>query len=49
VAAGVLMSLQPDYLRTFLTHPWGPYLLGIAGALQLLGILWVARILRVSY
>ncbi len=49
ISAGVLISMQPDYLKTFITHPYGPILLCIAGGLQLVGIVWVSRILRVTY
>lgn len=48
-AVGILSWLQPDYLRMFLTHPWGKPLLVIAGCLQLLGLVWMWRITRVEY
>lgn len=49
LALAVLSFLEPDYLRTFFTHRLGPTLLMIAGALQLIGALWVWRVLRVNY
>ncbi|MBX9791368.1 MAG: type II secretion system F family protein [Pirellulales bacterium] len=48
-AVAILSWLQPDYLRMFLTHPWGKPLLVIAGCLQLLGLVWMWRITKVEY
>lgn len=45
----VLAWLEPEYLRIFFTHRLGPVLLTIAGVLQLLGVIWVWRVLRVNY
>lgn len=49
VAVGLLSWLQPEYLEMFLEHPWGVPLLVMAGVLQLMGIVWVWRILRMDY
>jgi len=49
IAMGVLASLRPEYLQSFVSHPAGPALLGIAAVLQMLGILWVWRIVRVHF
>ncbi|MCA9100097.1 MAG: type II secretion system F family protein, partial [Planctomycetales bacterium] len=49
LAVGVLSWMQPKYLEMFLTHPWGIPLLATAGLLQLVGTLWVWRVLRVDY
>ncbi|MBX3415557.1 MAG: type II secretion system F family protein [Pirellulales bacterium] len=49
VAVGLLSWMQPEYLEMFLKHPWGVPLLGIAGALQLIGMVWVWRVLRMNY
>jgi tight adherence protein B len=49
VAIAFLTSLEPDYLGRFLEHPWGIPLLGIAAVMQVLGIVWVWRILRINY
>ena len=48
-AVAVLASLQPEYLKSFTEHPLGYPLLVIAAVLQVTGVLWVARILRVDY
>ena len=48
-AVAVLASLQPEYLKSFTEHPWGYPLLVIAAVLQVTGMLWVCRILRVNY
>jgi tight adherence protein B len=48
-AVGILASLQPEYLKSFTEHPLGYPLLVIAAMLQLTGMLWVYRILRVNY
>jgi tight adherence protein B len=49
LALGALASLRPEYLLAYRDHPMAPVLLGTAAALQLVGILWVWRILRVSF
>jgi tight adherence protein B len=48
-ALGVLASFQPEYLKAFIQHPAGPTLLVVAAALQVTGILWAWRILKVSF
>ncbi len=45
----VLSWLEPEYLRIFFTHRLGPVLLTIAATLQILGVIWVWRVLRVNY
>jgi len=49
IALALLYWLRPEYLRAFFQHELGPTLLIIAGCLQLIGILWVSRILRVQF
>ena len=49
VAVGALLWLEPEYVQQFFTHPRGPMILAAAGFLELLGCLWVWRILRVGY
>ncbi len=49
LAATVLAWMEPDYLGKFLTHPLGPSLLVVVVCLQLTGMVWVWRILKVSY
>lgn len=49
VAITFLTSLEPDYLGRFLEHPWGMPLLAVAAVLQVVGIAWVWRILKINY
>ncbi|HUE72619.1 MAG TPA: type II secretion system F family protein [Pirellulaceae bacterium] len=49
LAVVILSSLEPEYTRSFLEHPKGPWLVGIAVSLQCVGGLWVWRILRQQY
>jgi tight adherence protein B len=49
IAVGLIAWLEPVYIQPFLTHPTGPYLIATAVGLQLLGGLWVWRILKSSY
>ena len=44
-----LASMQPAYYAKFFDHPWGMPLVFIAGVLQLLGIYWVYRVLKVNF
>ncbi|MBN2474994.1 MAG: type II secretion system F family protein [Pirellulales bacterium] len=48
-AVGMLAWLRPEYLETFLSHRLGPSLLATAAGLQILGIFWVWRTLRVQF
>ncbi len=49
VALGALASLQAEYLMSFLQRPIGPVLLAAAGVLQIIGMVWVWRILKVRF
>ena len=49
IAMSALAWLEPEYLRAFINHPMGPTLLAVAIGLLLIGILWVWRLIRVSY
>ena len=49
VAMSMLAWLEPEYLRAFVHHPLGPTLMMVAFSLQLVGVAWVWRILRVTY
>ena len=44
-----LVWLQPEYVSAFLSNEMGPTLLTIAACLQLIGALWVWRVMRVIY
>ncbi len=48
-AVGILASLRPEYLQAFVEHELGPALLVTAAVLQVVGILWVWRILKVHF
>ena len=48
LAAGLLTWMEPDYVEAFWTNPKGPYLIATAIGLQLLGAIWVWRILKSS-
>ncbi len=49
IACGILASTRPEYLQQFLADPSGPSLLAAAAGLQVVGLLWVWRILQVKY
>lgn len=49
IGLAVLAWLEPEYLSIFFTHRLGPILLSIAGALQVIGVIWVWRVLRVNF
>jgi tight adherence protein B len=49
IGLAVLAWLEPEYLSVFFTHRLGPTLLTIAATLQLLGVVWVWRVLKVNY
>ena len=49
IALAIMAWLEPEYLSIFFTHNLGPTLLMIAGTLQIVGALWVWRLLRVNY
>ena len=44
----VLMFLVPDYLKTLVTDPVGPYLIGTAVFLQLVGYFFIRRIVNIK-
>jgi tight adherence protein B len=49
VAVCLLTWTQPEYIQAFLEHPKGPWLMALAAGLQVLGGIWVWRILKVSF
>jgi tight adherence protein B len=49
VGLAALAWIEPEYLGIFFTHRLGPTLLTIAAALQIVGIIWVWRVLKVKY
>jgi len=46
IALFVLGWLEPEYITTFLKHPKGPWLLATSVLLQVVGGIWVWRILK---
>jgi tight adherence protein B len=48
IAAAVLGWLEPAYIEAFLNNPKGPWLLATAIGLQVVGGIWVWRILKSS-
>jgi tight adherence protein B len=48
VAAALLCWIEPDYIDAFLGNPKGPWLLATAVILQVIGGIWVWRILKSS-
>jgi Flp pilus assembly protein TadB len=46
IALIVLGWLEPQYVETFLNHPKGPWLLATSIGLQIVGGIWVWRILK---
>ncbi len=45
--SGMFALTSPDYLKRFLDDPAGPAMLGIAGVLMLLGVLWMRAIVQI--
>ena len=48
IAAALLCWLEPDYIDAFMNNPKGPWLLATAVILQIVGGIWVWRILKAS-
>ncbi len=46
--AAILMVLVPDYLKTLVTDPAGPYLIGLALFLQIVGYLAMRKIVQIK-
>lgn len=44
-----MMVFQPDYMGQFFTQPGGPFLLGLAAILQVVGLTWVYNLLASDY
>jgi tight adherence protein B len=43
-----LLVMAPDYLKTLIKDPVGPYLIGVAGFLQIVGFLFIRKIINVK-
>ncbi len=48
VMAVIILFMAPDYLRTLLTDPAGPYLIGFAVMLQLVGFIAIRKIIAIK-
>jgi tight adherence protein B len=48
LAAVLLTWMEPEYIEMFVKNPKGPYLIATAVVLQLIGAIWVWRILKTS-
>jgi len=48
LAAALLSWMEPEYIEMFMKNPKGPYLIGTAILLQVIGAIWVWRILKTS-
>jgi tight adherence protein B len=44
----LLRALNPDYMRVLFEDPWGPYMLGIAALLQVLGSAMLWKIVKIE-
>jgi tight adherence protein B len=49
VLAGILFTLSPNFMSVLWEDPWGVQLLLAAGALQLVGTITIARMVRIEY
>ena len=49
VALALLAGIRPEYLKAFIEHELGPTILLISAGLQILGLFWVWRILKVPF
>jgi tight adherence protein B len=48
LAAGLLSWMEPEYVEVFVKSPKGPCLIGTAIVLQIIGGIWVWRVLKTS-
>jgi tight adherence protein B len=46
--AGLFLVMAPDYMKTLVTDPWGPYLIIAALSLQLVGYLAIRKIVAIK-
>ena len=49
VLAGILFTLSPGFMRVLWEDPWGIQLLLVAGTLQVVGAIIIARMVRIEY
>jgi tight adherence protein B len=48
VMAAALLVIVPDYMKTLVKDPVGPYLIGVAAALQIVGFLAIRKIVDIK-
>ncbi len=49
VVGGFILLINRDYMEPLFTHPVGKWALGLALVLQLIGFLWIRKIVNVEY
>lgn len=49
LALAIMTWMQPEYVEVFVKNPKGPYLIAAAVVLQVIGGLWVWRILKTNF
>lgn len=49
IALFILGGVRPEYLRAYLDHPVGPTILLMSVGLQVLGLAWVWRVMKVPF
>jgi tight adherence protein B len=49
LVGSLILVINPDYIRTLFVEPLGQALLVSAGTLQLIGFLWIRRIVDIQY
>ena len=48
VVGFLIFLLNPEYISVLFTHPFGPILLGTALVFQLIGVLWIRKIINID-
>ncbi len=49
IALFLLAGIRPEYLKAFFEHPLGPTILMTSAALQVVGMVWVWRVMKVPF
>ena len=49
VVGGMIYLINPEYMSVLFTHPIGKALTWVAASLQLVGFLWIRKIVNVEY
>ena len=48
VVGGMIFLLNPDFTSTLFGHPVGRIMVGIAFTLQVMGVLWIRKIIDID-